>query len=91
LVVGSPQSQAASYSSSAAILQVSSSTGLGLIVPGHLISGFGVGFISAIIILYMSEIPPRKVRGAIVSGYQFCVTIGESIIILWHEAGRHPG
>lgn len=24
----------------------------------------------------MSEIAPRKVRGAIVSGYQFCVTIG---------------
>jgi hypothetical protein len=24
-------------------------------------------------------------RGAIVSGYQFCVTIGESIIILWDE------
>ncbi|RSH85501.1 hypothetical protein EHS25_004897 [Saitozyma podzolica] len=58
------------------ILQVASSTGLGLIVAGRLISGFGVGFISAIIILYMSEIAPRKVRGAIVSGYQFCVTIG---------------
>lgn len=25
---------------------------------------------------YMSEIAPRKVRGTIVSGYQFCVTIG---------------
>lgn len=24
----------------------------------------------------MSEIAPRKVRGAIVAGYQFCVTIG---------------
>ena len=24
----------------------------------------------------MSEVAPRKVRGAIVSGYQFCVTIG---------------
>ncbi|GFZ47567.1 High-affinity glucose transporter SNF3, partial [Saitozyma sp. JCM 24511] len=58
------------------ILQVASSTGLGLIVAGRLISGFGVGFISAIIILYMSEVAPRKVRGAIVSGYQFCVTIG---------------
>ena len=31
---------------------------------------------SAIIILYMSEISPRKVRGALVSGYQFCITIG---------------
>lgn len=49
---------------------------LGLIVAGRLIAGFGVGFESAIIILYMSEIAPKKVRGAIVSGYQFCITIG---------------
>ncbi|KAJ7894211.1 hypothetical protein B0H14DRAFT_3657396 [Mycena olivaceomarginata] len=31
----------------------------------------GVGFISAIIILHMSEIAPKKARGALVSGYQF--------------------
>ena len=52
------------------------STSIGLMVPGRLIAGAGVGFISAIIILYMSEIAPRKVRGALVSGYQFCITIG---------------
>jgi MFS family permease len=52
------------------------STSVGLLVAGRLISGFGIGFVSAIIILYMSEIAPRKVRGAIVSGYQFCITIG---------------
>ena len=57
------------------ILQVASA-GLGLLVAGRLIAGFGIGFVSAIIILYMSEIAPRKFRGAIVSGYQFCVTIG---------------
>ncbi|GMF08871.1 unnamed protein product [[Candida] boidinii] len=57
------------------ILQVASST-VALLVVGRLIAGFGVGFVSAIIILYMSEIAPRKIRGAIVSGYQFCVTIG---------------
>lgn len=52
------------------------STGLGVMVAGRLIAGFGVGFISAIVILYMSEIAPKKVRGAIVAGYQFCITIG---------------
>lgn len=57
------------------VLQIASSS-LGLLVAGRLIAGFGVGFVSAIIILYMSEIAPRKVRGTIVSGYQFCVTIG---------------
>lgn len=58
-----------------AVLQTAS-TNLGLMVAGCLVAGFGVGFMSAIIILYMSEIAPRKVDGAIVSGYQFCITIG---------------
>ncbi|MCJ1241129.1 hypothetical protein MMC14_009133 [Varicellaria rhodocarpa] len=52
------------------------STSLGVMVPGRLIAGAGVGFISAIVILYMSEIAPKKVRGALVAGYQFCITIG---------------
>lgn len=46
------------------------------IVVGRLVAGVGVGFESAIVILYMSEICPRKVRGALVAGYQFCITIG---------------
>ncbi|RMZ82236.1 hypothetical protein DV738_g1779, partial [Chaetothyriales sp. CBS 135597] len=49
---------------------------LGVITAGRLIAGFGVGFESAVVILYMSEICPRKVRGALVAGYQFCITIG---------------
>lgn len=57
-------------------LQTAHTSGLGLIVAGRLVAGFGVGFVSAILILYMSEIAPKKVRGAIVSGYQFCVTVG---------------
>ncbi|KAI2463438.1 general substrate transporter [Annulohypoxylon bovei var. microspora] len=56
-------------------LQTASSD-LGLLVAGRLVAGFGVGAVSAILILYMSEIAPRKVRGALVSGYQFCVTVG---------------
>ncbi|KAK9233908.1 general substrate transporter [Lipomyces kononenkoae] len=52
------------------------SANFGLLFAGRLVAGFGVGYVSAIIILYMSEIAPRKVRGAIVSGYQFCITIG---------------
>lgn len=52
------------------------STAIGLLVAGRVIAGIGIGFVSAIIILYMSEIAPKKIRGAIVSGYQFCITIG---------------
>ena len=51
-------------------------SGRDLLVAGRAIAGVGVGFESAIVILYMSEICPKKVRGALVSGYQFCITIG---------------
>lgn len=57
------------------VLQVAA-TFYNLLVAGRLIAGLGVGFVSAIIILYMSEIAPKKVRGAVVSGYQFCITVG---------------
>jgi len=57
------------------ILETASTT-LAVMVVGRLIAGAGVGFISAVIILYMSEIAPKKVRGALVAGYQFCITIG---------------
>ena len=51
-------------------------TAVAALVMGRLIAGFGVGFVSAINILYMSEVAPRKVRGAIVSSYQFAITVG---------------
>ncbi|ELR07171.1 hypothetical protein VC83_07555 [Pseudogymnoascus destructans] len=57
------------------ILETASST-FALLAVGRIIAGFGVGFVSAIIILYMSEIAPKKIRGTLVAGYQFCVTIG---------------
>ncbi|KAH3668420.1 hypothetical protein OGAPHI_002174 [Ogataea philodendri] len=57
------------------VLQTASAT-IALLVVGRVIAGVGVGFVSAIVVLYLSEISPRKVRGAIVSGYQFFVTIG---------------
>jgi sugar porter (SP) family MFS transporter len=58
------------------VVQMFAASALATIVVGRLLAGFGVGFVSAIIILYMSEICPRKIRGAIVSGYQFAITIG---------------
>ncbi|EJU00514.1 general substrate transporter [Dacryopinax primogenitus] len=43
---------------------------------GRFVAGLGVGIISATVILYMSEIAPKKIRGALVSGYQFAITVG---------------
>jgi sugar porter (SP) family MFS transporter len=57
------------------VVQVSITHVPGLVL-GRLISGLGVGCISAVSILYMSEISPRRVRGAIVSGFQFAITVG---------------
>ncbi|KAK4948504.1 hypothetical protein LTR66_014118 [Elasticomyces elasticus] len=58
------------------IILQTASTSVGLLSAGRFIAGLGVGFESAIVILFMSEIAPKKVRGALVSGYQFCITIG---------------
>ncbi|GAA5886706.1 hypothetical protein JCM6882_005864 [Rhodosporidiobolus microsporus] len=58
------------------VMQMFAASALATIVVGRVVAGVGVGFVSAIIILYMSEISPRKVRGALVSGYQFAITIG---------------
>ncbi|KAI0017390.1 general substrate transporter [Xylariomycetidae sp. FL0641] len=58
------------------IMEIAATNQKALFVLGRLIAGSGVGFISAVVILYMSEIAPKKVRGAMVSGYQFCITIG---------------
>jgi sugar porter (SP) family MFS transporter len=64
---------------------------LGAIVAGRLIAGLGVGFESAIVILYMSEICPRKVRGALVAGYQFCITLGIMIASIVCYATKDRG
>ncbi|CBX98201.1 similar to monosaccharide transporter [Plenodomus lingam JN3] len=64
-----------------AILETAS-TGLGVMVAGRLIAGFGVGFISAI------------VRGAIVAGYQFCITVGillANCVVYATQARRDSG
>jgi sugar porter (SP) family MFS transporter len=73
------------------ILQISSTNQEVLFVFGRLIAGGGVGFISAVVILYMSEIAPKKVRGAMVSGYQFCITIGILLanVVVYTTQGRN--
>lgn len=52
------------------------STTYKLLIVGRFVARLGVGFVSAIIILYMAELAPRRFRGAIVSGYQFFIIIG---------------
>lgn len=51
-------------------------TDIPLLCAGRAIAGFGVGLISAVIPLYQSEASPKWIRGAIVSCYQWAITIG---------------
>lgn len=53
------------------VIQIASSGQLAVMTVGRLVAGFGVGFESAVIIMYMSEVAPKKIRGAVVSAYQF--------------------
>lgn len=43
---------------------------------GRVIAGLGVGIVSTSVPLYQSETAPRWIRGAVVSGYQWAITIG---------------
>lgn len=49
---------------------------VGGLVAGRLVAGLGVGGVSSVVILYVSEISPRRIRGLLVSGYQWAITIG---------------
>jgi sugar porter (SP) family MFS transporter len=43
---------------------------------GRFVVGIGIGFSSVVAPLYISEVAPANVRGALVSLYQFAITIG---------------
>lgn len=47
-----------------------------LLIVGRVIAGMGVGVLSAIVPLYQSEAAPKWIRGAVVSCYQWAITIG---------------
>ncbi|PWN98545.1 putative monosaccharide transporter [Tilletiopsis washingtonensis] len=49
---------------------------LPLFDAGRVVAGLGVGILSTIIPMYQSEVAPRWIRGAVVSGYQWAITIG---------------
>lgn len=49
---------------------------VGGLVAGRLVAGLGVGGVSSVVILYVSEISPRRIRGLLVSAYQWAITIG---------------
>ncbi|KAH0835440.1 metallo-dependent hydrolase [Lanmaoa asiatica] len=55
------------------------SRGIGYIYGGHVVSGFGIGGISAVAPAYVSECSPKDVRGRITGMFQIMVAIGVMI------------
>ncbi|OJT12164.1 hypothetical protein TRAPUB_11274 [Trametes pubescens] len=56
-------------------LQTGAST-LATFIVGRFFAGLGVGLVSTLIPMYQSECSPKWIRGAIVSCYQFAITVG---------------
>lgn len=53
---------------------MAASTSIGMLYAGRIIGGFGIGFLSGTIGVYLAEISPKEVRGAITSGFQLMIT-----------------
>lgn len=49
---------------------------IGMLLAARLVVGFGIGLCSVVAPLYISEVAPADVRGALVSLYQFAITVG---------------
>ncbi|ODQ68522.1 general substrate transporter [Nadsonia fulvescens var. elongata DSM 6958] len=74
---------------SVGVLLQTITTGKDLLIAGRVIAGFGVGNISSIVPLYQSEAAPKWIRGAIVCGYQWAITIGLLLAAIVNNATQH--
>nr|SIP56079.1 putative sugar porter [Yarrowia phangngaensis] len=63
-------------------------TGRTLLIVGRVIAGLGVGGVSSIVPLYQSEVSPKWIRGAVVSIYQFAITIGLLLAAIVNNATK---
>jgi len=63
-----------------------------LFVVGRVFAGLGVGLVSCLIPMYQSECSPKWIRGAVVSLYQWAITIGLLIAAVVNNATQdRPG
>jgi SP family sugar:H+ symporter-like MFS transporter len=63
-------------------------TAIPLFVAGRVFAGLGVGLVSCIIPMYQSECSPKWIRGAVVSCYQFAITIGLLLAAIINNATK---
>lgn len=65
---------------------------LGAFAAGRVLAGLGVGGTSVLVPVYQAECAPRRIRGMIVSGYQWFITVGLLIAaIVVDQTKSHKG
>jgi sugar porter (SP) family MFS transporter len=62
---------------------------LPLFVVGRVFAGLGVGIVSVLIPMYQSECSPKWIRGAVVSAYQWAITIGLLLASIVNNSTQH--
>ncbi|KIO19081.1 hypothetical protein M407DRAFT_246291 [Tulasnella calospora MUT 4182] len=60
-----------------------------LFVVGRIFAGLGVGMVSCLVPMYQSECSPKWIRGAVVSCYQWAITIGLLLASIVNNATQH--
>ena len=64
-------------------------TKLPLFIVGRVWAGLGVGLVSTLVPMYQSECSPKWIRGAVVSLYQFGITIGVLLANIFNNATKN--
>ncbi|KAF8517997.1 MFS monosaccharide transporter [Hysterangium stoloniferum] len=65
------------------------STAMPLFVVGRIVAGVGVGLVSCLIPMYQSECSPKWIRGAVVSCYQWAITMGLLLASILNNATQN--
>ncbi|KAI0067489.1 general substrate transporter [Artomyces pyxidatus] len=74
------------------IIQITSTTSWAQLAVGRLISGLGVGALSAAVPMYQAETAPPQIRGAMTATYQLFITLGILVAYCISIGTRHiPG
>ncbi|KAJ3093835.1 hypothetical protein HK100_006391 [Physocladia obscura] len=61
---------------------------LGVFILGRIVGGVGIGLVSAMVPMYQSECAPKWIRGTVVTGYQWFITIGILIANIVNNATK---